>query len=61
MYLFLSKAGEKHPNFCFKQEDIPSLTDTQREIEDRYSLRISSVDAKVKMNSKIQKAVSLIF
>ncbi|KAG8187133.1 hypothetical protein JTE90_004879 [Oedothorax gibbosus] len=49
-------AGETHPNFCFKQEDIPAITARQREIEDHYSLRISSVDAKVKMNSKIQKS-----
>lgn len=49
--------GDNHPNFYFQDQDIIKLSVAQMEAEDRYSIRIKSVDAVTDVNDKVLKSV----
>ncbi|XP_054716419.1 DNA-directed RNA polymerase, mitochondrial-like [Uloborus diversus] len=48
--------GEKHFNFCFKEENIKELSTLQLQSEECHSLRIHSVDALSTVGEKVQKS-----
>ncbi|GBM79131.1 hypothetical protein AVEN_256246-1 [Araneus ventricosus] len=48
--------GERFPSVCYEEKDIPVLASSQLEIENCYSLQITSVDAINKVNNLTLKS-----